>query len=386
MADPAQASTPPAPRIGAHAPHPAPAHQTPSGHGSFRLAFSQALDGWSPRSLAQMAATVIGLYLCYLIALPFLSALAFALALAVLAAPLQRRLESLTHRPGLSAALSVALVIMVVVVPFLAVGQRLAVEAAKGAGLLQAEVQAGNLQHAVSIHPWLGPVVAWIGEQIELTTILGNAATWLTNAGTSLVTGSMTQLLVALVTFYLLFYFLRDRRAILGYLRSLSPLREPATERLFRSVDDTIHATVYGTFVTALLQGALGGLMFWFLGLPTPLLWGLVMAILAIVPVLGAFIVWFPAALYLAITGDWGKAAILTLWGGIVIGGIDNVLYPLLVGGRIRLHTVPMFIAMIGGLALFGAAGLVLGPLTVTITLMLIEQWRPVPEPANSPP
>jgi predicted PurR-regulated permease PerM len=147
-------------------------------------------------------------------------------------------------------------------------------------------------------------------------------------------------------------------------------------DRLFTQIADTVHATIYGTVVVAGVQGTLGGLMFWWLGLPTPLLWGLVMALLAVVPVLGAFIVWIPAAIFLALDGSWGKALILVSWGALVVGTIDNLLYPMLVGNRLKLHTVPAFISLVGGLALFGPAGIVLGPMAVTTTLMLLDVWR----------
>jgi predicted PurR-regulated permease PerM len=178
------------------------------------------------------------------------------------------------------------------------------------------------------------------------------------------------------LTFYLLFYFLRDRRSVRHLLRDLLPLSHDETDQLFRRVSDTVHATVYGTIAVAAAQGALGGLMFGILGLPAPLLWGLVMALLSIVPVLGAFIVWIPAAALLALDGHWGKAIILAAWGGLVVGSIDNVLRPILVGNRLRLHTVPAFIAMVGGLILFGASGFILGPLAFTVTLQLIAFWR----------
>jgi predicted PurR-regulated permease PerM len=116
--------------------------------------------------------------------------------------------------------------------------------------------------------------------------------------------------------------------------------------------------------------------MFWWLGLPAPLLWGMVMAILAVVPMLGAFIVWIPAALFLALEGSWGKALILTLWGMLIVGTIDNLLRPVLVSSRLKLHTVLAFISVVGGLMLFGAAGLILGPVALTITTVLLEFWR----------
>jgi predicted PurR-regulated permease PerM len=100
-----------------------------------------------------------------------------------------------------------------------------------------------------------------------------------------------------------------------------------------------------------------------------------VMALLAVVPVLGAFVVWIPAALFLALEGSWGKALILTLWGMLVVGTIDNLLRPLLVGNRLKLHTVLAFMSVVGGLILFGPAGLILGPVALTFTMVLLETW-----------
>jgi len=111
------------------------------------------------------------------------------------------------------------------------------------------------------------------------------------------------------------------------------------------------------------------------LGLPAPLLWGVVMALLAVVPLLGAFVVWIPAAACLALEGSWGRALILALWGMLVVGTIDNVLRPILVGNRLKLHTVLVFVSVVGGVILFGPAGLLLGPMVLTVTMVLLEIW-----------
>ncbi len=214
----------------------------------------------------------------------------------------------------------------------------------------------------------------WI-DQLNLPGAIGNVASWLATSSASLLRGWVLELLTVLLTFYLLFYFLRDRSAALDWLRGISPLTEAEMNRLFRRIVETVQATLYGTIAVAIVQGTLGGLMFWLLGLSTPLLWGTAMGLLAIIPVLGAFVIWIPAAIYLALDGNWGKALILTVWGAVVVGGIDNLLYPILVGNRLRLHTGPAFVAIVGGVILFGAAGLLLGPVAVTATIFL-EIWR----------
>jgi predicted PurR-regulated permease PerM len=337
-------------------------------------------NDWGPRSrilgLVLFVATFGGIYICYLLAAPFLSALTWALVLAVLSAAVHRAIEARLRRPNLSATISVLMVALIVVVPATFVAERLISEAAKGAIVIQTQVEGGAWRSAIDAHPWIAPIDQWIEQQINLPAIFGNVASWLTNTGASFVRKSVVQLIGVVLTFYLLFYFLRDRHLALATVRNLSPLSQAEMDRLFSQIVDTVHATIYGTVVVAGVQGTLGGLMFWWLDLPTPLLWGLVMALLAVVPVLGAFVVWIPAATFLALDGSWEKAVILVSWGGLVVGGIDNLLYPMLVGNRLNLHTVPAFISLVGGLALFGPAGIILGPMAVTITMLLLDVWR----------
>ena len=325
--------------------------------------------------LELMAATALGIYLCYRMALPFVPALTWALALAVLFMPVHRWLESTVKHSNLAASVSVLVIGLIVVVPATFVGQRLVSEAVTGADTIRTKVESGEWQRA-DVHPRVAPIAQWIERQIDLPGAISTIAAWLTNATASFVRGFVIQAIGVLLTFYLLFYFLRDQRAVLLSLRSLSPLSEAEMDRLFSRVSDTVYATIYGTLAVAAVQGTLGGLMFWWLGLPAPLLWGLVMGVLAVVPVLGAFIVWIPAALFLALDGSWGKALMLAVWGGVVVGWIDNVIYPILVGHRLRLHTIPAFIAIVGGLVVFGPSGLILGPVTLTVTVLLLEIWR----------
>jgi predicted PurR-regulated permease PerM len=197
----------------------------------------------------------------------------------------------------------------------------------------------------------------------------------------AVVKGSVVQGISFLLIFYLLFFFFRDRRMALQAIRSLSPLTKAEMDHLLVRIGDTICATIYGTLTVAAVQGLLGGLMFWCLGLSAPLFWGVLMAILAIVPVLGAFVVWIPATVFLALNGSWGKALILAIWGAAVVSTVDNLLRPMLIGNRLKLHTVLAFMSMLGGIILFGSAGLILGPVVLTITTVLIKLWQKRSEP-----
>lgn len=326
--------------------------------------------------LILIAATAAGIVGCALLAAPFLGALVWALTLAILFAPLQARLEGSMKYGGLAAFASVLASLIVVAAPSALVLQSLIQQAAASASAIQSKVQSGAIQRLLDTHPSIAPLGQWIEQQIHLPAMTGNLATWLGNVGATFARGSVAEVIEIVLTFYLLFYFLRDRRAVNRLLFEWLPLTAVETERLIRRITDTVHATVYGTLAVAFVQGFLGGFMFWLLGLPTPVLWGLVMGLLSIVPVLGAFVVWIPAAIFLALQGDWAQAIVLGAWGAVVVGGIDNVLRPMLVGHRLRLHTVPAFISMIGGLLLFGPAGFILGPLVVTVTVLLLEIGR----------
>ena len=334
---------------------------------------------WGSRShvhtLVLMAVTVVGIYFCYQLAAPFLPAFAGALALAVLFAPLHRWLESKVKYPNLAATICVLVVAVIVVVPTTFVAERLISEAARSAETFKTMVESGEWRRAFEAHPFIASVGHWIERQFDLSGMVNTATSWLAGTAASFVQGSVLRLIGVVMTFYIFFYFLRDRGAALESLRSLSPLSAADMNRMFNDVSDTVHATLYGTFAVAVVQGTLGGLMFWWLGLPAPLLWGIVMGLLAVVPVLGAFVIWIPAALFLVLEGSEGKALLLTLWGAIVIGGIDNLLYPMWVGKRLRMHTVLAFISIVGGLIVFGPSGLILGPVVFTVTRFLLEIW-----------
>lgn len=334
---------------------------------------------------ALAVASVVGLLLCVLIAWPFLGAITWAITIGIMFLGAHARVEKVIKHPTIAALFSTAIVIILVVVPAVFLVERLITEAASGIVSLQTRVESGELKALLDSHPSLAPLGNWIDRQFDLPSIMASIATRLSNIGATFVKGSLLQAVEVLITFYLLFYFLRDRLAARAMVTAWLPLTPPETEHLLRRAADTVHATVYGTLAVAAVQGILGGLMFWILGLPTPLLWGLVMGLLSIVPVLGAFVVWIPAAILLALDGSWARALILAAWGGIVVGGIDNLLRPMFVGNRLKLHTVPAFISIVGGLVVFGAPGFILGPLTATLTILLVEMWKRHDAPGRTP-
>lgn len=338
-------------------------------------------EGWLSREralgLLLMAATILSFYLCYRLVLPFVPALAWALALAVVARPIHEWIAGRVRNPDVAAGLAVVVVALMILLPAFLVMQQLAREATSSLERFQQVAEgSSSWRERVEANRWLAPIFHHLEAHFDVRRATEHVAGVIAPSLQDFLTGSFQVVFQSLITLFSLYYLFRDRHQALSTLRSLVPLSHRETDEVFARVGNTIHATVYGTIVVSLVQGALGGVMFWWLGLPAPVLWGVVMALLAIIPYLGAFVVWGPAAIYLAIQGDWTKAAILTGWGTLVIGFIDNLLYPLLVGNRLRLHTLPVFFAILGGLGVFGASGLILGPVVLAVTIAIIQIWR----------
>jgi len=174
------------------------------------------------------------------------------------------------------------------------------------------------------------------------------------------------------VMLYLLFFLLRDGAGLSQSIARAIPLYERQTQRLLGQFVTVVRATVKGNIVIALIQGVLGGLAFWVLGLPAPLLWGALMALLSLLPAVGAALVWIPVALYYLATGSLWAAAGLTAWGVLAIGLVDNVLRPILVGKDTNLPDYLVLVTTIGGIAVFGLNGFVIGPV---IAALFLAAW-----------
>ncbi|MGH9904460.1 MAG: AI-2E family transporter, partial [Pyrinomonadaceae bacterium] len=183
---------------------------------------------------------------------------------------------------------------------------------------------------------------------------------------------------------FTMYYLFRDGDNIFEAVRDALPLEKEQATAIMARTRDVIGASVYGVFAIAIIQGTLGGLAFWVLGLPSAIVWGVAMVFLSMIPMLGAFLVWVPAAIYLAVTGHTLKAILLVLWGTLVIGMIDNFLRPKLVGSRTKLHELLIFFAVLGGLQVFGVLGIVLGPVMLAITMALIDVFRAVDRSART--
>jgi predicted PurR-regulated permease PerM len=170
----------------------------------------------------------------------------------------------------------------------------------------------------------------------------------------------------------LLFFFLEDGDIMVARARGLIPLDEERKERLFTQLGAETRAIVFGTTVTALAQGLLIGIGFTIAGLPSPVVFGVLAALLSLLPVGGAAFVWIPAALWLFIDKHWGYGIFLVVW-GVLLGVLDNVLRPILISGRARISALAVFVGVLGGIPAFGAIGVIAGPVLLSLALALIE-------------
>lgn len=340
------------------------------------------------RLAALIGLTLLGLVLCVLIAYPFLPALAWALALAVMAFPIHTWLEK--HIPSVNwnsqpvaagssnwaAGISTAIVIAVIVIPLLLVAEQLGRETAQAATKAEVFARDGRIEETVAKIPHGQQALTWLKQHVDVETEARRMLAQIPGSATIIARGSAWFAVQALVCIFVLFFAFRDWRHLLITVKDISPLSKTESEYLFTRIADSIHATVYATLATSIIQGVTGGLLFWALGLPAPVLWGVVMTVLGIIPLVGAFLVWIPAAVVLALDDQWGAAAILTTWGLLMAGPVGNWLYANLAGDRMRLHPVPVLLSFVGGLAVFGVSGMVLGPVVLVVTMGLLEVWR----------
>ena len=314
---------------------------------------------------------------------PFYGTILWGTIIALLFAPLFRRLlPRLAHRRTPAALLTLLLVLVIVILPLAAVAAALAREATS----VYERLQSGEVNPTLyfrgvfdALPDW---ATAWLDRfglvdfntlQRRLTEALARGSQII--AAQALGIGQITfEFIVELfITLYLAFFLIRDGDALARTLRHAVPLAPAHRNELVGKFTVVIRATVKGNLLVAALQGLLGGLAFWFLGVKGALLWAVVMAFLSLLPAVGAALVWAPVALYFLLTGALWQGAALIAWGVLVIGLVDNLLRPILVGKDTRLPDYVVLTTTLGGMAVFGINGFVLGP---AIAAMFVAVWH----------
>lgn len=314
---------------------------------------------------------------------PFHGPLLWALVIALVFAPLHNLLlRRLKGHDSAAALLTLAGAVVTVIVPFMLVSAMLAREALA----VYARLQSGEWAPLQQLHSLYDNLpLAWrqllgrfgLGSfarlQQGLTTALGQGSQALAAQALGIGQNTFEFLADLALTTYVAFFCLRDGAALLSRVRHVLPLPAAQTAELAAQFATVIRATVKGNLLVAVIQGTLGGLAFWALDVGAALLWGVLMAFLSLVPAVGAALVWAPVALMLLLSGDVWQGLALAAWGVLVIGLIDNLLRPLLVGRDTRLPDVVIMVTTLGGMAVFGLNGFVIGPV---IAALFVAVWH----------
>jgi predicted PurR-regulated permease PerM len=313
---------------------------------------------------------------------PFYGAVLWAVVIAIMFAPVFRRLcRSMQQRRTLAALATVLIVLLIVILPLSVFGISLAQEAS---GVYE-KIKSGELNVGRYFQQVFEALPAWAATLLDrfgltnLSAVTQRLSSGLMAGGQVLTARAISigqntfEFIVNLfLMLYLLFFLLRDGDTLIRRIKAAIPLREAQQRALFSKFTVVIRATVKGNIVVAAIQGALGGLIFWFLGIHAPLLWGVLMAFLSLLPAIGAAVVWLPVAVYLLATGSVWEGTVLIAFGTFVIGLVDNLLRPILVGSDTKMPDYVVLISTLGGIAVFGLNGFVIGPV---IAAMFIASW-----------
>ncbi|MNQ43390.1 putative inner membrane protein [compost metagenome] len=316
------------------------------------------------------------------ILLPFYGAVFWAVILGIVFAPLQSRLQlKFGWQRNLTSLCTLSICLVIAILPVIVISALLVQEGAS----LYKSVESGELdiagyvsQFKHSLPPYFQHLLDRFGmgelnglrEKIVKSAMTGGQV--LASKAFSFGQGTFEFIVSFFIMLYLLFFFLRDGAELARKVRAAVPLQEQQKRRLQLKFNRVVRATVKGNLLVAITQGALGGLIFWFLDVPSVLLWAVLMAFLSLLPAVGAGIVWVPVAAFFLLTGAIWQGVVLVLFGVFVIGLVDNLLRPLLVGKDTRMPDYMILVSTLGGLAIFGLNGFVIGPL---IAALFMSSW-----------
>lgn len=313
---------------------------------------------------------------------PFYGAILWAIVFATVFAPAHRRLLTTMRRsPNMAALTTLLLIVAIALLPLTLITMSVVQEATT----VYERIETGELDFGQFISQLLNALPAWAADllarlgindlgdvQTRLSSALREGSQFLATQAIAIGQGTARIIISFFLMLYLLFFFLRDGSEIAQRLKDAIPLRSEQKRALFGKFTIVIRAMFKGTLLVAALQGMLGGIMFWFLGIPAAVLWGVVMAFLSLLPAVGAAFIWLPVALYLLATGAVWQGLALIAYGALVIGLVDNLLRPILIGMDTKLPDYVVLISTLGGIAIFGLNGFVIGPV---IAAMFIATW-----------
>jgi predicted PurR-regulated permease PerM len=335
------------------------------------------------------AVVFFGLFLFFLyqmgrILMVFVSPLLWAAILTLTLYPLQNRISArLKHRRGLAAGIMTLITLILIVGPAVALLFVLATQAGDLYNGMSALVQSGKITEAweklastLLDKVQLSPAMAGVDVKGMVVKSVGDLSSALAAQLGGVIRNSVIFAVDIAIMLIALFFFFRDGEAYSRAFIGLLPFTKKQKEEITKKFSDTFSAVINGVFLVALLQGAMTGIGFALFGVPFAVLWGFVAALLALFPVGGAALVWLPGAAYLYLTGTALSGVLLGTWGLLLVSLPDNFLKPLLIGKKANIPTFVLFIALLGGLQVYGFLGLLFGPLVVTLLTAFVQIYR----------
>ena len=317
------------------------------------------------------------------ILVPIYGAVMWGAIIAMLFSPVYRwLLPRLWRRPNCAAVVTLLIALVMVILPLAFIAASLASEAA----LLYVRLQSGELNPARYLHGVFDALPRWVTSLLDrfglanfdvlqrrLTASLAQGSQFVATRVFSFGQDTFEFVVSLFITLYLAFFLIRDGDSVVQAVRQAIPLAGGHKRALFETFTTVIRATVKGNLLVAAIQGALGGLAFWVLGLSASVLWAVLMAVLSLMPAIGSALVWAPVAIYFIFTGALWKGFAMLAYGVLVIGLIDNLLRPALVGKDTRLPDYVVMVTTVGGIAIFGINGFVLGPAIAAMFMAVLH-------------
>jgi predicted PurR-regulated permease PerM len=320
-------------------------------------------------------------WLAYRIVRPFFVEIGWAVVLAICLDPIRVRLAPRLGPTRTAVALVVASVVLLVI-PVVFVGTAVIQQGRPAVAYLNDQLQGGGGAAEWFHQGWewaraRAPFLPTEQEAIaKVTASVGKVAEFLAGQAGGLLKGAANVLFSLVIVLAILFFLLRDAALFAAGVRRALPFGDEQNDRLMALSSDLVSASVTSTIAVAAVQGLIGGVTFALLGVSGYVLWGVMMFLLAFLPLVGATLVWLPAAVWLALSGSLVKGIVLALVGVLVLGNVDNVLRPLLLSGKSQMNTLVLIISLMGGVSAFGFIGIVLGPLVAAILTALAESYR----------
>ena len=330
-------------------------------------------------------------WLAYRIVEPFLVEIAWAVVLAICLDPVRVRLLPRLGPTRAALALTLAVVVLLVI-PVVFVGTAVVAEGGPAVTYLEAQFQneggaAGWFHKGWEWARARAPFLPTEQEAIaKVTASVGKVAEFLAGQAGGILKGAANFLFSLVITLGVLFFMVRDAASFQGAIRRVLPFGGEQNDRLVAITSELVSASVTATLAIAALQGLIGGVTFALLGIDGWVLWGTIMGILALLPLVGATLVWLPAAVWLALSGSIVKGVVLAAVGVLILGSVDNVVRPFLLSGKSQMNTLVLIISLMGGVSAFGFIGIVIGPLVAALLTALVESYHAVAVPVAAVP